>query len=157
MGWGVSLGVVVDLKNVEESALSDVLSGKRPISAPTLLRVERMLRGFRSPAAELRIEGVSEPCEFSHTVAVAAVSAQRDSTAPPRLRPTAVPAARAGARSRAGAAPFRDHDVCSHRDHVKVRSATRAAPSISTRTSIEPPRPADGASDRRSRPIPCQS
>lgn len=72
----------VDRENVQESALSCVLSGKRPISAPTLLRVERVLRGVRSPAAKLRIEGVSEPCEFSHTGAVAAVPAQRDSTAP---------------------------------------------------------------------------
>jgi len=35
--------------------------------------VDRMLRGFQSQAAELKIEGVYEPCESSHAGAVAAV------------------------------------------------------------------------------------
>jgi len=68
----------VDLENVEESAFY-VLSGKRPISAPTRPRVERSIRRLT-------------------------------------FRPHA--SARAGVRSRAGAAPPHDHDVCSRRDHV---------------------------------------
>ena len=35
--------------------------------------VDRMLRGFQSQTAELKIEGVYEPCESSHAGAVAAV------------------------------------------------------------------------------------